>query len=309
MNMVRTGNSETDIKTVSVALSKDTIDRLTVKCSKPQTLDELAREIISKTCVEIAKDRSLFDIFPYYVDVKRSKTEKLNLNFTKAEYEQVIGTAAYATAYEILCEKDGLHELICRILYGYCAETANSSKDEPKDTKHIEKNETKPKEKSYTMGIYGSSTLHSAQIKLEQEKIQSNGSDTLIILQDGYYSDAIIKEMFESCIAPAKKTKKDEEEEQIFRYIDLFTNKTITKRKTNDGKLETIQTLARPDTTPLVLTKIVFSLLLLATHKLENHATTSRIVYLRRTHSLDDRVQSRHATLPNILYLRQTRAI
>lgn len=297
------------MKPLTVRINKDVKTQLTARLTAPQTLDGFVRDIVSKTCDEIAKDRSLNEIFPNHIDTKHGKTENLEINLTEKEYEQLTDTAAYATAYEILREKDGLHELIRRILYGYCAEATNSSKPKPKDHKHIEKNETKPKDKNYTIGIYGDSKLHSAQIKLEQERIQSNGSDTLIILQDGYYSDAIIKEMFESCIAPAKKTKKDEEEEQIFRYINLFTNKTITKRKTNDGNLEIIQTLDRPDTTPLVLTKIVFSLLLLATHKLENHATTSRIAYLRRTHSLDDRVQPRHATLPNILYLRQTRAI
>ena len=300
------------MKPMILRINEDVKTQLTARLIAPQTVDGLARDILSKTCDEIAKDRSLNDIFPNYVHTKHSKTDNLELNFTEAEYEQITDTAAYATAYEILCEKDGLHELIRRILYGYCAEIANSSKpkeDKPKDTKHIEKNETKPKEKSYTMGIYGSSTLHSAQIKLEQEKIQSNGSDTLIILQDGYYSDAIIKEMFESCIAPSKKTKKDEEEEQIFRYIDLFTNKTITKRKTNDGKHETIQTLARPDTTHIVLTKMLFSSLLIATHKLEKHAPTSRIVHLRQTRKLENRAQLLRATTPNILYLRQTRAI
>jgi hypothetical protein len=117
------------MKPMFLRINEEVKTQLKEQLTAPQTLDELARDIVSKTCEEIAKDLSLNNIFPNYIEAKHSKTENIELNFTEAEYKQIINTAAYATAYEILSEKDlhgedGVQELIRRILYGACAEFA-----------------------------------------------------------------------------------------------------------------------------------------------------------------------------------------
>lgn len=250
------------MKPLILRINEDVITQLKERLTAPQTLDGLARDILSKTCDEIAKDRSLNDIFPNYIETKHSKTENIELNFTEAEYKQITNTAAYATAYEIMSEKDlhgeeGIQELIRRILYGACAEFSNKralidifpaeikltfadlppeiEEKTQSDSESVEEQKTEPKEKkeqridiqeakllNETIGIYGSSKLDSHRIQLEQEKIQNAGNNALIILKDAYYPPGVQDEMFKSCTDLSAK-------ERSFTYLDLFENKTITK--------------------------------------------------------------------------------
>ncbi|MFZ4856061.1 MAG: hypothetical protein ACOYL3_06660 [Desulfuromonadaceae bacterium] len=220
------------MKPLILRINEDVITQLKERLTAPQTLDELARDIVSKTCDEIAKDRSLNDIFPNYIEAKHSKTDNLEINFTDPEYKQVTGTAAFATAYEILCEKDGLDELLCRILHGACAEIVSASKPITKTKNKSRLTTEKDREErvdiqntkllNETIGIYGNSKLHSPRIQLEQEKIQNTGNNALIILEDVYYPPGVQDEMFKSCTDLSAK-------ERSFTYLDLFENKTITK--------------------------------------------------------------------------------
>jgi hypothetical protein len=231
-------------KRVNVRMPKHVLTQLTTD----EGLSELPREILSRTCAEIAKGRLLKDIFPNYdIENGHPKNTTLSLRLTEQELNQIIA----ATIKLQIPKARGLSGLIYWILSGTYAELAknrslddifsektlqvdhspNNKQPTPDSvktkakTKVIRRDTRKAGTESETIGIYGDSQLHAKLIRPKQEEIQNAGNNALIILEDGNYPAGVKEEMLNS----------------VQTYINLFTVETVNSKtgkvvKKYDGK-------------------------------------------------------------------------